>query len=53
VLSVVFDAIDVLISLTVISAAEDATASITRREVLAEIVVRVLIESCISDNRRL
>jgi hypothetical protein len=42
-LSVVFDATDVLISLTVISVAEDATMGVTQREVLAEIAVGVLI----------
>jgi hypothetical protein len=48
VLSVVFDAIDVLISLTVISAAEDGTTGVTWRELLAEIVVGVLIHFLIS-----
>jgi hypothetical protein len=32
VLGVVFDAMDVLISLTVVSAAEDAATGVTRRE---------------------
>jgi hypothetical protein len=48
VLGVVFDATYVLISLTVISAAEDATTSVTRRELLAEITVGVLIHFLIS-----
>jgi hypothetical protein len=48
VLSVVFDATDVLISLTVISAAEDATTGVTRRKLLAEIAVGVLIHFLIS-----
>jgi hypothetical protein len=43
VLGVIFDATDILISLTVISAAEDATMGTTRRELLVEIVVGVLI----------
>jgi hypothetical protein len=43
VLGVIFDATDVLISLTVISATEDATTGVTRRELLAEIAVGVLI----------
>jgi hypothetical protein len=47
-LSIVFDATDVLISLTVISAAEEAIASVTRRELLAEIAVGVLIHFLIS-----
>jgi hypothetical protein len=42
-LSIVFDATNVLISLTVISTAEDATTGVTRRELLAEIAVGVLI----------
>jgi hypothetical protein len=48
VLSVVFDATDVVISLTVISAAEDVTAGVTRRELLVEITVGVLIHFLIS-----
>jgi hypothetical protein len=43
VLNVLFDATDILISLTVIGMAEDATAGITRRELLAKIVVGVLV----------
>jgi hypothetical protein len=46
--SVVFDATNVLISLTVIGVAKDATAGVTRRELLAEIVVGVLIHFLIS-----
>jgi hypothetical protein len=48
VLSVVFDVTDILISLMVISVAEDAAAGVTRREFLAEIVVGVLIHFLIS-----
>jgi hypothetical protein len=48
VLGVVFDATDVLISLMVISVAEDATTGVTRRELLAEITVGVLIHFLIS-----
>jgi uncharacterized membrane protein YgaE (UPF0421/DUF939 family) len=48
VLSIVFDATNVLISLTVISTAEDATAGVTWRELLAEIAVGVLIHFLIS-----
>jgi hypothetical protein len=47
-LGVVFDATDVLISLTVISAAEDATTGVTWRELLVEIVIGVLIHFLIS-----
>jgi hypothetical protein len=47
-LSVVFDVTDVLISLTVISTAEDVAAGITRRELLAKIAVGVLIHFLIS-----
>jgi hypothetical protein len=43
-LSVVFDATNVLISLTIIGTAKDATASVMRRELLAEIMVGVLIQ---------
>jgi hypothetical protein len=43
VLSVIFNATNVLISLTVISMAEDATMGVTQREVLAKIVVGVSI----------
>jgi hypothetical protein len=48
VLGVVFDAMDVLISLTIISATEDATTGVTRRELLVEISVGVLIHFLIS-----
>jgi hypothetical protein len=47
-LGVVFDAMDVLISLMVISTAEYATTSVTRRELLVEITVVVLIHFLIS-----
>jgi hypothetical protein len=47
-LSVIFDATDVLISLAVISVAEDAAAGVTWRELLAEIAVGVLIHFLIS-----
>jgi hypothetical protein len=40
-LGVVFDAIDVLISLMVISAAEDATMGVMRKELLAKVAVGV------------
>jgi hypothetical protein len=42
-LGVVFDATEVLISLMVISMAEDAAMGVTRSELLAEITVGVLI----------
>jgi hypothetical protein len=45
---VVFDATGVLISLTVISAAEDAATGVTRRKLLAKIAVGVLIHFLIS-----
>jgi hypothetical protein len=48
VLGVIFDATDVLISLTVISAAEDAATGVTRRELLTKIMVGVLIHFLIS-----
>jgi hypothetical protein len=48
VLGVIFDATDVLISLTVISTAEDATSGVTRRELLVEISVGVLVHFLIS-----
>jgi hypothetical protein len=47
-LGVVFDATDVLISFTVISAAKDVTTGVTRRELLAEIAIGVLIHFLIS-----
>jgi hypothetical protein len=47
-LSVVFDVTNVLISLTVISAAEDATAGVMLRKLLAKIVIEVLINFLIS-----
>jgi hypothetical protein len=47
-LGVIFDAMDVLISFTVISVAKDATMGVTRRELLAEIAAGVLIHFLIS-----
>jgi hypothetical protein len=48
VLGVVFDPTDVLISLTIISTAEDAATGVTRRKLLTEITVEVLIHFLIS-----
>jgi riboflavin transporter FmnP len=48
VLGVIFDVTDVLLSLTVISTAEDVTTGVTRWELLAEITVGVLIHFLIS-----
>jgi hypothetical protein len=48
VLGVIFDATDILISLTVISAAKDATTGVTRWLLLAEITIGVLIYFLIS-----
>jgi hypothetical protein len=47
-LGVVFNATDVLISLTIISAAEDAATGVMRRELLVEVMVEVLIHFLIS-----
>jgi hypothetical protein len=47
-LGVIFDAMDVLISLMVVSMAEDVATGITRRELLTKIVVGVLIHFLIS-----
>jgi hypothetical protein len=43
VLSVIFDAMNILVSSTVIGMAEDATTGVTRRELQAEIAVGVLV----------